>query len=53
MTITKKQDGKYYLINYWDVIPMVNMHDRNALKRAGYSYFGGIYRMPDGKNVWY
>ena len=49
MTIVKKE--KYYLINYWDIIPMQHLRDVEALKRAGYTYFGGIFRMPDGKKV--
>lgn len=45
-------DGKnYFLINYWDVIPMKHLRDKEALNRAGYTYFGGIFQMPDGKKV--
>jgi len=50
MTIFKR-DGKYYIINYWDIIPMNHLRDSEALKRAGYDYFGGIFKMPDGKKV--
>ena len=50
MTIFKR-DGKYYIINYWDIIPMKHLRDTEALKRAGYDYFGGIFKMPDGKKV--
>ena len=46
-----KRDGKYYLINYWDVIPMNGLFDKEALKKAGYTFFGGIFRMPDGKKI--
>lgn len=50
MTIFKR-DGKYYIINYWDIIPMKHLRDTEALNRAGYTYFGGIFKMPDGKKV--
>lgn len=53
MTIVKRQDGKYYLINYWDIIPMKTLKDKEALKQAGYTHFGGIFKMPDGKRVWF
>lgn len=51
MTIVKKLDGKYYLVNYWDVIPMCSLRDKIALERAGYTYFGGIFKMPNGEKV--
>jgi len=51
MTIVKRQDEKYYLINYGDIISMKHLKDKEALKQAGYSYFGGIFKMPNGKRV--
>lgn len=50
MTIFKR-DGQYFIINYWDIIPMKHLRDTEALQRAGYDYFGGIFKMPDGKKV--
>lgn len=51
MTVVKKPDGNYYLVNYWDIFPMKSLRDKQALRQAGYSYFGGIFRMPDGRRV--
>jgi hypothetical protein len=30
---------------------MKHLRDKEALNRAGYTYFGGIFQMPDGKKV--
>lgn len=50
MTIYKK-DNQYFLINYRDIIPMNSLRDKEALKKTGFNYISGIWRMPDGKKV--
>lgn len=50
MTIFKR-DGQYFLLNYRQIIPMNSLKDREALKKAGFTYLGAIFRMPDGKRV--
>jgi len=50
MTIYKK-NNQYYLINYRNVISMNSLKDRQAIKQAGFSHIGGIWRMPDGRRV--
>jgi hypothetical protein len=51
MSIITRPNVGLQLINYWDVIPMKHLRDKEALNRAGYTYFGGIFQMPDGKKV--
>lgn len=50
MTIYKK-NNQYYLINYRNVISMNSLKDRQAIKQAGFSHIGGIWKMPDGKRI--
>ena len=46
-----KKDNQYFLVNYRDIIPMASLKDKEAVKKAGFSYIGGVWRMPDGKRV--
>ena len=46
-----KQNNQYFLVNYRDIIPMASLKDKEAVKKAGFSYIGGVWRMPDGKRV--
>lgn len=46
-----KQNNQYYLVNYRNVIPMASLKDKVAIKKAGFNYIGGIWRMPNGKRV--
>lgn len=39
------------LINYKRIIPMASLKDKEAVKKAGFSYIGGVWRMPDGRRV--
>jgi len=50
MTIYKRNE-QYYLINYRNVFSMASLKDKEAIKRAGYNYIGGVWRMPDGGRV--
>ena len=44
-----KQNNQYFLVNYRDIIPMTFLKDKEAIKKAGFNYIEGIWRMPDGK----
>lgn len=46
-----KKDNQYFLVNYRDIIPMASLKDKEAVKKAGFSYIGGVWRMPDGRRV--
>ena len=46
-----KKDNQYYLVNYRSVIHMTSLKDKEAIKKAGFSYIGGVWRIPDGKRV--
>lgn len=46
-----KQNNQYFLVNYRDIIPMTSLKDKQAIKQAGYTYIGGVWRMPDGRRV--
>lgn len=50
MTIYKR-NGQYYLLNYRRTYLMNSLKDKQAIKQAGYTYIGGVWRMPDGKKV--
>jgi len=50
MTIYKR-NGQYYLLNYRRTYLMHTLKDKQAIKQAGYTYIGGVWRMPDGKRV--
>ncbi len=48
-----KQNNQYYLVNYRKKFLMSSLRDKEALRKAGYNYIGGIWRMPNGKRVWF